>query len=225
MGKFNKKGEVSTPENPGDSKLMLWVRDVALKYEGDDCLIWPFPRDPSGYGHFTRQDRKIYAHRYICERLVGPAPGPKYHAAHSCDNGHLGCVNYRHLSWKSNAENQVDRRRVDPVRLRFKLMPAQVEEIRRLKGKEQPHITARRYGIGEAHTRHIQSGRARPLGKKGLRQLSDAEVHAIRAAAGTKPDAAIAADYDVGHSTIWRIRHGISYAHVPLAHNIQEHKS
>ena len=112
----NKKGHVSTPDDPSGSKLMLWIRDVALKYNGDECLIWPFGRDPSGYGSFGRQGRKKYAHRYVCELVNGPAPNPKDHAAHSCDNGPGGCVTRRHLAWKTNAENQVDRWRCEGVR-------------------------------------------------------------------------------------------------------------
>lgn len=196
----NKKGFASTPEDPGGSKIMLWIRDVALTYDGDECLIWPFARDPSGYGQFGRHGKKVYAHRYICERTHGAPPHPKDHAAHSCDNGSGGCITRKHLAWKSNAQNQLDRYRGRPRRPRTKLTDAQVREIRAMKGAEAPHITARRYGIVESYARQIQSGRhraertiqprtgptpalslaSRALASTAIRQLSSARRGIIR---------------------------------------------
>lgn len=46
-------------------------------------------------------------HRLVCETEHGPAPFG-YEAAHSCGNGHLGCVNRNHLSWKTRAGNAAD---------------------------------------------------------------------------------------------------------------------
>lgn len=47
-------------------------------------------------------------HRVICERTYGPPPSDKHEAAHLCGNGHLGCVNPRHLAWKTSKENKAD---------------------------------------------------------------------------------------------------------------------
>ncbi|WP_422073968.1 hypothetical protein [Tranquillimonas rosea] len=49
------------------------------------------------------------AHRAMCILAHGEPPSPDSHASHLCGNGHLGCVNPRHLAWKSPAGNQRDR--------------------------------------------------------------------------------------------------------------------
>lgn len=155
-------GQVSTVDRPNGSKLMLWIRDVALKYDSDDCLIWPFSGSSNGYGSTVREGKKLYIHRYICELVHGPAPTPKHHAAHSCDNGPGGCVNFKHLSWKTSAENQLDRFRGHRRKMpRDKLQPGHIAAILALKGTESPQVTANRFGISEAHARHIQTGRYR----------------------------------------------------------------
>lgn len=90
-----------------------WLREHA-DHKGDDCLIWPFARNWNGYGHFgtTKGGRpKMFkAHREMCRLAHGEPPTPKHVAAHSCNNGHGGCVNPRHLLWKTPGENLLDRR-------------------------------------------------------------------------------------------------------------------
>lgn len=126
------KGRVSTPADPQGSVLMMWIRDH-LEYPHDYCLIWPFARGDNGYGSFGRQGKFIYTHRYICELVKGPPPTPEHQAAHSCGRGHEGCVNPKHLSWKTRAENQLDRREHGTEnRVWNKLTPDDVAEIRRL---------------------------------------------------------------------------------------------
>lgn len=201
------KGNVSTPDNPGRSKFMLWIRDVALPYQGDDCLIWPFSRDPNGYAGTVRQGKRICIHRYICELVHGAPPTPKHHAAHSCHNGSGGCVSPRHLSWKTNAENQHDRYDVQPHRRRQKLSAEQVQAIRDLKGKESTGVTAQRFGVSEAHTRHIQDGRARTGARYQI--LTDEQVRAIHGASGS--NAQVGVYFGVSKEVARRIRVGETY--------------
>ncbi|WP_292637037.1 hypothetical protein [Mesorhizobium sp.] len=47
--------------------------------------------------------------RLVCEEVHGPPPSPDHEAAHSCDNGDLGCATKRHLSWKTPKENTADK--------------------------------------------------------------------------------------------------------------------
>jgi DNA-binding transcriptional regulator YiaG len=206
------KGQVSTPDNPGRSPLMAWIRDH-LSYSGDDCLTWPFGRDRNGYGSTVRRGKKVLAHRYICTIVHGEPPTPKHHAAHSCGKGHEGCVNPRHLSWKTNSENQLDRHQHGTnAKSRTKLTPEQVDEIRSLKGAESTGVTAARFGISEATARHIQSGRARPPGKEPPRVLTAEQVQQIRTMGGS--NAAVGRQFGVARNVIWRIRHGRTYKHV-----------
>src|SRR5690348_175562 len=96
--------------NKGKSVPLDWLRANASN-EKDQCLIWPFSRNWNGYGHLNRDDKIVYAHRVMCEIVNGPAPGKKHVAAHSCNNGHLGCVSPKHLSWKTPSQNLLDRRK------------------------------------------------------------------------------------------------------------------
>jgi hypothetical protein len=149
------RGQSTTPDNPGDSIIMRWIAEH-LNYPHDDhCLIWPFGR-VRGYGSFGRNGKSIKAHRYICELKNGPPPTPEYHAAHSCNRGHHGCANPHHLIWKTRSENLLDS---SAVLRRFKLNRTKAEEIRSLKGIEQQHITAQRFGVRECTVKDIQSGR------------------------------------------------------------------
>lgn len=88
-------------------ELAAWLRQHSA-YAGDDCLIWPFGRRSSGYGMATVDGVKISAHRHMCILAHGRPPTPDHQAAHSCGNGHLGCVNPRHLSWKTRLANKAD---------------------------------------------------------------------------------------------------------------------
>lgn len=83
---------------------------AALDYQGDDCLIWPLFRDESGYGTFGYYGKMGRAHRVVCVLAHGAPPTSKHQAAHSCGRGGDGCYNPRHLRWKTNSENQIERR-------------------------------------------------------------------------------------------------------------------
>lgn len=82
---------------------------VAASYSGADCLTWPYARVESGYGRININGRIRVASQVVCEMAHGTRPSDRHEAAHSCGNGHLGCVNQRHLSWKTPAENQGDK--------------------------------------------------------------------------------------------------------------------
>jgi hypothetical protein len=200
----------TTPDSPGNSPLMAWIRDH-LAYPHDYCLLWPFARSGSGYGCFAREGKYTYAHRYICE-LVHGAPPEGYQAAHSCGRGHEGCVNPRHLSWKSPRDNQLERR---PRQGRTKLRPEQVEEIRRVATLESPQDTAARFDVSEAAIRQIQSGKTWRQDRRGIRTFTDDEVRTIRSLEGKRTATAIGQDYGVDINVIRRIQQRKSYAYVP----------
>jgi hypothetical protein len=146
------KGRVSTPEDPHGSELMVWIRDH-LAHTGEACLPWPFGRDGRGYGHFGRRGKNYKVHRYMCERVHGASPAPDYQAAHSCGNGHEGCVNPQHLSWKTPSANYKE----SAPHPRHKLTPAMVAEIRANRA-EKPDVIARRLGVNERTIRKIKAG-------------------------------------------------------------------
>ena len=120
----------------GNGKTIQWIRDHATYQHEEWCLIWPFSTT-RGYGTFSYLGKKYYAHHFMCELVNGPAPSDIHEAAHSC--GDEGCVNPRHLSWKTPTENGLDcRQHGTHVRSRYgsagKITLEQAETIRRLKG-------------------------------------------------------------------------------------------
>jgi len=129
-----------------------------VQHSDDDCLIWPYGRTKAGYPLIGRD---VYAHRLMCELVHGPSPGPKHVVAHSCGNGHLGCVNPRHLRWATQQENLSDMLLhgtsiVGVERHNAKLTEPMVREIRALRGKLPQTEIARRYGIACGHVCRIQ---------------------------------------------------------------------
>jgi hypothetical protein len=85
-----------------------FLHDVAVKYAGDDCLVWPFYRTPQGYGKIGFGTRLFNVHRIVCRLAHGEPTASKPNALHSCGNGHLGCCNPRHLYWGTQKENMAD---------------------------------------------------------------------------------------------------------------------
>ena len=134
----------------GQGKAYQWVL-AHQNYAGDDCQPWPFAKNWDGYGMFGYLGKQRKSARFMCEMVNGPAPSQKHQAAHSCGNGHLGCVNPRHLSWKTASQNQMDRRRHGTQHgarwSRTNLTPSQVADIRRSKGSETQMETAKRLNV------------------------------------------------------------------------------
>lgn len=138
------------PWNKGNGAAYLWI--MAHKdYAGDDCLPWPFSSNWDGYPHFGYEGKCLKAGRFLCTLVNGPPPTPKHQAAHSCGNGNKGCMNRNHFSWKTDSENQLDRRKHGTHDLaggnRTKLTPEQVAEIRNSKGVVSQLEMARRLGV------------------------------------------------------------------------------
>lgn len=124
-----------------------------LKRQSDKCIWWPMGRDDKGYAVVCipgGTNRKAY--RVICEMVNGNPPTPKHVASHTCGNGHAGCVNPRHLEWKTNSENQRDRRRHGrqvghPYGNKGTLTPEEIAAIQAERGRTPITTLARRYGV------------------------------------------------------------------------------
>jgi len=87
-----------------------WLHNIAVVYDGDECLLWPFGRNSAGRGA-TWEPNKGWraAHVVVCEVYNGPRPTPDHEAAHSCGRGHDGCVTPKHLRWDTHAGNLADK--------------------------------------------------------------------------------------------------------------------
>lgn len=156
----------------------VWLHDHT-NHAGGECLIFPFYRARNGYGVVYDGDKRTGAHRFICKLAHGEPEDEKLEAAHSCGNGHLGCVNPRHLRWKTRSENikeSADHGRVfnkfgrpgtkrdgtyfqAPTRGRARVSPEQVAVIRAQKaeGKRVKDL-ADQYGVHYSTISKIVSG-------------------------------------------------------------------
>lgn len=137
--------------------------NAALGFQGEDCLVWPYAKDANGYAQIRLRGSAKYVQREICTARFGP-PAKGYVAAHSCGNGHLGCVNPRHIRWATSKENAADRT-THGTEVRgsnvpgSKLTPAQVMQIRGMKGKETHEKIALLFGVSRQTVSDIISRR------------------------------------------------------------------
>jgi hypothetical protein len=89
---------------------IAWMK-LQLETSSDECITWPFSRDSAnGRGRVGYKGVSWWTHRLMCVFAHGEAPTPAHEAAHTCGKGHEGCVNPRHLEWKTASENHKDRR-------------------------------------------------------------------------------------------------------------------
>jgi hypothetical protein len=109
-GRFKRHGHPlrgGTPRAaPGEPAR--WLYDHT-DHQGSDCLPWPFAKNIDGYGLVYLDGTQMIASRMMCILAHGAPSEPAFQAAHSCGNGHLGCVNPLHLRWATPSENQAER--------------------------------------------------------------------------------------------------------------------
>lgn len=140
-----------------------YFEDVVLKYEGRDCLTWPYTFTTGSCQMWDNGTIRTVP-RVICERVIGPAPTPEHEAAHSCGKAHLRCVAKNHLSWKTPKENAADKiaHGTDPRGERgprAKLTEAQVREIRSLLGTASHRVIGEKFGVKHQTIWGISAGR------------------------------------------------------------------
>lgn len=133
--------------------------DDLMSAETDSCITWPFRRDRNGYGLITVRNKTKSSHRFVCETMWGSPPSRIHQAAHSCGNGHLGCVNPRHLRWATPSENQSDKVRHGTSK--SLLSDDDVRLIRSLKGVLPRAEIASQFGVNRATVYRIQAGERR----------------------------------------------------------------
>jgi len=142
---------------------MQWMKEH-ISHTGNECLTWPFATLSNGYGEISRNGSTMGTHRLMCELAHGLAPTEDHQAAHSCGNGHLGCVNPRHLRWATSAENLSDRASHGTLNRGVRngkaiLSEDQVREIKKLKGTLSERKIAALFNVSRATVNFILSGR------------------------------------------------------------------
>jgi hypothetical protein len=149
-------GEITSP-----GEKLRWIEEVAATYEGDECLTWPYSVDLNGRGSVWVDGKSEQASRFLCTLAHGAPPDSEHEAAHICGKGHEGCLNPRHLKWKTPAENQADRL-IHGTHNRgercgsAKLTEVQVCQIRGLRGEASHRELAERFGVSRSNIGAIQ---------------------------------------------------------------------
>jgi hypothetical protein len=158
----NKKfGDPHYKAKAWNGDLKKWLQDVAIKYKGDGCILWPFATIPGGYGRFKENGKTTAANRWICEQTHGPSPTDTHEAAHSCGNGR--CLNPKHLRWATPKENTADKI-VHGTLLKGSMSPSsrltedQVKEIRQLYGSTSQTKIAELFGVANQTISSIING-------------------------------------------------------------------
>lgn len=157
-------GDPSVTKKVANGQAVSFLRR-AISYQGDECLIWPFARDAHGRGVVCVEGKTRKVSRVVCESVHGPAPSKRHQGAHSCGNGHIGCVNPKHLRWATISENQMDRVEHGTSNRgerqgRSKLTEAQVREIRRLANTMEASKIAKMFAVTDGNVRHIVARRS-----------------------------------------------------------------
>jgi hypothetical protein len=162
-----RNGDVSINKSP-EERCRKFMTDIVLSFTGDQCLTWPFYRDKDGYAGRVRwnNSKPEAACRVICRIVHGDSPSSNSQAAHNCGNGHLGCVNPKHLEWKSPKENKADElvhgtRNRGSKNVHAKLNDEKVGEIKQFirEGRYTRHEIAEMYGVTPVMVSYIKNGK------------------------------------------------------------------
>jgi hypothetical protein len=196
----------------GHGKGIAFLR-AHLGYQGDDCVIWPFARIQTGYGQLGYMGKVYKANRLMCILAHGEPPTPKHESAHSCGNGHLGCVNPRHLSWATYQENQQERwqrRRVPRHKQRAAFTAETLAEVKRLAETKSYLELANMFGVCRSTIKNAVEGRM--YTSTSVRHFSPEEVRLIRSDRRARKE--IAAQYGVNTNIIYNLQTRRTYSHV-----------
>jgi hypothetical protein len=149
---YNKWWHQGDPLAPDRHQKAMLFFDQAIKTETEDCIFWIF--STSG-GPRARE---------MCAKAHGPRPSKRHGVAHSCGNGHLGCINRKHLRWATQKENLADRIGHGTANRgerhgNARLSREKVKQIRaRLARVEFQSDIAKSLGIGQTTVSHIHRG-------------------------------------------------------------------
>lgn len=148
-----------------------YIQTYLLSCDTDECMEWPFSRNTKGCAtiRMSTGENKRSVYPIICRLAHGEPPTSKHVSAHSCGNGHKGCVNPKHIRWATQKENMADRDRHGRTARgesvgRVKLSEDKVKEIVSTGYSIPVKELAERYGVTRATIRNV-------LGRKTWKHL------------------------------------------------------
>lgn len=191
------------------------------------CKIWGGSKNGFGHGHIKVGGRFVPTHRAAWEAEKGPIRDG-LDCLHNCPGGdNPACWNVDHLWLGTQADNNADRDRKG----RHVPLPGEMhggarltdEQIAAMRTDTRPYVEiAEAYGMSEAHVGNIMRGDnwahlpgavSRKRGDRHCHaKLTSEDVRAIRA--DRRAGRAIAADFGVSPSNVYRIRRGEGWSHV-----------
>lgn len=120
------------------------------------CIYWPYGKGANGYGIIVFNGKQTTASRASCIIHNGEPPSTMHEASHICHNGHLGCVNPRHLCWMLPVENTRYKKHNDGIlqgerHPNARLKDGDIKCIRRLYGSLPSSELAERYGVTRSY--------------------------------------------------------------------------
>jgi hypothetical protein len=103
--------KVFIPGSTGEGMGLLWL-ECFRDFDEDRCILYPFRTSANPRGGLNYNFKRTTAPRVMCLMVHGAPKGDgRTMALHSCGNGHLGCVNPKHLYWGDQSDNSKDARR------------------------------------------------------------------------------------------------------------------
>lgn len=164
--RWREHGDVMHKPKIVHGSAQTYFFEVVLKYEGDDCLIWPFCKGAHGYGDLRLNGKRETVSRLACKLVHGEPPAQNYDAAHTCGQGAVGCCNPKHLYWATRKQNVQDtiahgRHARGEQQVTSKLTEDRVREIKQLlkAGKLYQHQIADMYGVSRSAILKIHLGK------------------------------------------------------------------
>ena len=162
-GRWKRYGDPNGGQRSIRGAKLRWLRGHAA-HDGDECLTFPFPLGQSGYGAVTIDGVTHRAANAMLRVAHGKPPTAQHECAHSCGNGHLGCVNPRHLRWATSKGNTDDQRRHGTLvkgsrHGMSKLTESDVRKIRELAGQVPQAEIAGMFGVSAPHISSVISGK------------------------------------------------------------------
>jgi hypothetical protein len=141
---------------PSNSTRYETLVELISAHNSDECLTWPFSMDAEGYGRVWYKGNTVTACRLVFFLTHGRWPTPL--TRHTCQSHNPSCINPRHITEGSHAENVADTIRSGRFHVargannrNAKLTEAMVRQIRIEIATSSQRVLAAKYGVSRRY--------------------------------------------------------------------------